>query len=361
MRKKIFKTLCQSALVACCTMAAPAVMAQRITSNSQVIDCGQVLFRKPVTVHFELLNEGAGALNIKNVESSCGCTDVVYPKGAISENKPFVITATYDAKQLGHFEKYIDVYTSGASLPYILTLKGVVVDEVRDFKGDYPFMIGKLRADMRDIFFDDVHKGDMPSQEIHVLNPTSDNFTPVMLHLPDYLRADMSPSSIPPGKRGVIIITLDSRRIADYGLTQTSLYLGQSANDRVAPEKEMHVEAILIPQTVDLSDQRLAYMPKMRISSDVLDLGEFEGKKKKKGTLVIENLGRTDLEITSLQMFTDGLTVELTDNVIQPGSSAKLKVTADKKAMKGVKRQPRILMITNDPRNPKVVVDVNIK
>ena len=99
----------------------------------------------------------------------------------------------------------------------------------------------------------------------------------------------------------------------------------------------------------------------MRISSTVLDLGEFGGKKKKKGTIVIENLGRTDLEITSLQMFTDGLTVELSDTVIQPGNSAKLRVTADKKAMKGVKRQPRILMITNDPRNPKVVVDVNIK
>ena len=339
---------------------APA-RAQRITCNSQVIDCGQVLFRKPVTVHFELLNEGAGALNIKNVESSCGCTDVVYPKGAISENKPFVITATYDAKQLGHFEKYIDVYTNGASLPYILTLKGVVVDEVRDFEGDYQFTIGNLRADVRDFMFDDVRKGDMPTQEIHVLNPTSDNVTPVILHLPDYLRADVSPSSIPPGKQGLITITLDSKRLSDYGLTQTSVYLGHSAADKVAPEKEMHIEAILIPATGDISEQRLAYMPKMRISSTVLDLGEFEGKKKKKGTIIIENLGRTDLEISSIQMFTDGLTVELTDPVIQPGSSAKLRVTADKKAMKGVKRQPRILMITNDPRASKVVIDVNVK
>ena len=60
-------------------------------------------------------------------------------------------------------------------------------------------------------------------------------------------------------------------------------------------------------------------------------------------------------------MFTDGLTVDLTESVIQPGSSAKLRVTADKKAMKGVKRQPRILMITNDPRASKVVIDVNVK
>ena len=342
-------------------MMAEEAQAQRVTCNAQVIDCGQVLFRKPVTVHFELLNEGEGVLNIKKVESSCGCTDVVYPRGAISENKPFVITATYDAKQLGHFEKYIDVYTSGASLPFILTLKGVVVDEVRSFEGEYQFMLGKLRADVKELMFDDVNKGDMPSQEIHLHNPTSENVSPVLLHLPEYLRADVSPSSIPPGKTGVLTLTFDSRKIADYGLTQTSVYLGQSPSDKVAPEKEIHVEAILIPSTGEVTEQRLAYMPKMRISSTVLDMGDFEGKKKKKGTIVIENLGRTDLEITSLQTFTDGIIVELTNSVIQPGTSARLRVTADKKAMKGVKRQPRILMITNDPRAAKVVIDVNIK
>ncbi len=342
-------------------MTPAAAIAQRITCKSQVVDCGQVLFRKPVVVHFELLNEGEGALNIKNVESSCGCTDVVYPRGAISENKPFVITATYDAKQLGHFEKYIDVYTAGASLPYILTLKGVVVDEVHDFDGGYQFMLGKLQADVKDFMFDDVRKGDMPTKEIHVHNPTSDYVSPVILHLPEYLKADVSPSRVAPGKSAVVTITLDSRKLNDYGLAQTSVYLGHSPADKVAPEKEIHIEAILIPATDEISEQTLAYMPKMRISSTVLDLGEFEKKKKKKGTVVIENLGRTDLEIQSMQMFTEGLEVELSNTVIQPGTSAKLRVTADKKAMKGVKRQPRILMITNDPRSPKVIIDVNVK
>ena len=39
-------------------LAANTVKAQMITSSNQVIDCGQVLFRKPVTVHFELTNQG---------------------------------------------------------------------------------------------------------------------------------------------------------------------------------------------------------------------------------------------------------------------------------------------------------------
>ena len=336
-------------------------MAQRITTQSQVIDCGQVLFRNPVTVHYELLNEGNALLHIQRVEASCGCTKVEYPKGGISVNKPFVVTATYDAKQMGHFEKYIDIYTKDATLPLTLTMRGVVVEEFHDFGGEYQYALGRFKADRKDIFFDDVTKGDNPSEEIHLLNSTGDFVTPVVMQLPEYLRVDISPSSIPPGKAGVLHFTLDSKKLQQLGLTQTTVYLGQSAGDRVTADKAIDVGAIILPSFGLVTDRQLLYSPKIKVSDDVLDLGEFQGKKKKKGTIVIENLGRTDLEIQCLQMFTPGLTLDLSATTIPPGESAKLKVTAEKKALKGIKDTPKVLMITNDPRTPKVVIDILIK
>ena len=341
--------------------AAHMAQAQRITSESQVIDCGQVVFRKPVTMHFELTNEGPASMIIKNVETSCGCTQVTYPKGAITVNKPFVISATYDAKQMGHFEKYIDVFTSGASLPYTLTMRGVVVDEIRDFGGDYQFTLGKIKADINEIMFDDVNKGEDPVAEIHVLNTTSDVVTPVFLRMPDYLKATISPSSIPPGKSASIHLTLNSRKLPDYGLTQTSVYLGQSPNDRVSADKEIAVTAILLPSFGMVTEEQLLYMPKLKVSDTVLDLGDFEGKKRKKGTIVLENLGRTDLEISKVQVFTEGIMVDLPDATLQPGESVKMRITAERKSLKGVRRQLRVLLITNDPRSPKVIIDVNVK
>lgn len=347
--------------VAVALMGTQQAGAQLITTPAQVIDCGQVLFRKPVTVHFELTNEGGGAMQIKKVETSCGCTNVVYPKGSISEKKPFVVTATYDAKQMGHFEKYIDLYTNGASLPFTLTMRGVVVEEVKDFGGSYQYVVGRFKADKNEIMFDDVTKGDNPVAEIHLHNATGDQLSPVVMHLPDYLKADISPSSIPPGKQAVMHITLNSSMVKDYGLLQTSVYLGQKAGDKVSPDNQIDITAILLPHFGVVSDQQLVYMPKMKISESVLDLGEFEGKKKKKGTITIENLGRTDLEIQKMQMFTDGLTLDLSSAVIHPGEEAKLRITADKKMLRGVKKQPRVLLITNDPRMPKVIIDVNVK
>lgn len=337
------------------------VLAQLITTPNQVIDCGQVLFRKPVTVHFELTNEGQGTVTIKNVETSCGCTEVNFPKGMISENKPFIVSATYDAKQMGHFEKYIDIFTQGASLPFTLTMKGVVVEEVKDYGGEYQFVLGKLKTDRKEIYFDNVQKGENPVAELHVLNATSEMANPMVMHLPSYLKASVSPSAIPPGKSGVVYLTLLSDKLDDYGLSQANVYLGFKAGDKISEDKQIHVTSILLPSFGMVTDQQLVYMPKLRISDTTLDLGEFAGKKKKKGSLVIENLGRTDLEITKIQTFTEGIEIELAETVIQPGSSAKLKVTADQKVLKGVKRMPQVLLITNDPRTPKVVIDINVK
>ena len=336
-------------------------LAQIITTPNQVIDCGQVLFRKPVTVHFELTNEGQGSITIKKVETSCGCTEVNYPKGIITENKPFIVSATYDAKQMGHFEKYVDIFTQGASLPFTLTIKGVVVEEVKDYGGEYQYVLGKLKTDSKEIYFDDVEKGENPVAEIHVLNTTSEMANPVVMHLPPYLKADVSPSAIPPGKSGVIYITLRTEKMDDYGLSQTIVYLGFKAGDKISEDKQIPVTSILLPSFGMVTEQQLVYMPKLRISDTTLDLGEFAGNKKKKGTLVIESLGRTDLEITKMQTFTEGLEIELTDAVIQPGASAKLKVTADQKVLKGMRSTPKILLITNDPRTPKVIIDINVK
>ena len=109
MKKKTARMIATMTMAMTLATSPGEVRAQLLSTPNQVIDCGQVLFRKPVTVHFEITNQGKGAVTIKEVETSCGCINVSYPKGMITENKPFVVTATYDAKQMGHFEKYFDI------------------------------------------------------------------------------------------------------------------------------------------------------------------------------------------------------------------------------------------------------------
>ena len=60
-------------------------------------------------------------------------------------------------------------------------------------------------------------------------------------------------------------------------------------------------------------------------------------------------------------MFTVGLSLSLEGKTIEPGASAKLKITAIASELKKARSQPRVLLITNDPENPKVVIAVRIK
>lgn len=342
-------------------LALPA-SAQKITTQHEVVDCGQVVFRKPVTAEFVLKNDGHKPLVINNVLKSCGCTEVDYPKTGIAAGESFVIKAVYDAKQMGSFTKQVCLYTNADEEPFILSMRGRVVGSVVDFAGSYDEMLGAIKSDAQEVEFDDVNRGDRPVQRIHIFNPTDEVMEPVVMHLPDYLHAFVSPSKVAPHHSAEISFVLDSKKLRDLGLNQTSVYLGERPGDKIAPEKEIVVSAVLLPGFDNMTPAKKALAPKMEMSTTDLNLGSFNGKKKLKGEILITNKGKSELDIRSMQMFTMGLQVNLKKSKILPGETVKMKVTAVAADLKKSRvRHPRILMITNDPDHAKVVVKINVQ
>lgn len=342
-------------------LALPA-SAQKITTQHEVVDCGQVVFNKPVTAEFVLKNDGHKPLVINNVLKSCGCTEVDYPKTGIAAGESFVIKAVYDAKQMGTFTKQVCLYTNADEEPFILSMRGKVVGSVVDFAGSYDETLGVIKSDAQEVEFDDVNRGDRPVQRIHIFNPTDELLEPVVMHLPPYLHAFVSPSKVAPRHSAEISFVLDSKKLRDLGLNQTSVYLGERPGDKIAPEKEIVVSAVLLPGFENMTPTKKALAPKIEMSATDLNLGSFKGKKKLKGEILITNKGKSELDIRSMQMFTMGLQVNLKKSKIQPGETVKMKVTAVAADLKKSRvRHPRILMITNDPDHAKVVVKINVQ
>mgnify|MGYP002461628852 CR=1 FL=1 len=342
-------------------LALPA-SAQKITTQHEVVDCGQVVFNKPVTAEFVLKNDGLKPLVINNVLKSCGCTEVDYPKTSIAAGESFVIKAVYDAKQMGTFTKQVCLYTNAGEDPFILSMRGKVVGSVVDFAGSYDEMLGAIKSDAQEVEFDDVNRGDRPVQRIHIFNPTEEMMEPVVMHLPNYLQATVSPSRVAPHRSAEITFVLDSKKLRDFGLNQTSVFLGERPGDKIAPEKEIVVSAVLLPSFDKLTAEQKEQAPKVELSTTDLNLGSFNGKKKLKGEILVSNQGKSVLDIRSMQMFTMGLQVQLKKSKIQPGETVKMKVTAVAADLKKSRaKHPRILMITNDPENAKVVIRINVK
>lgn len=333
--------------------------AQRLSVEKTTIDCGRVGYEQPVTATFELRNKGLRRLTIESVKTDCGCTAVDFPKEVGAGDK-FTIKMTYDARQLGHFYKMAAVKSNASKEPLYLTMKGVVLAEVLDYAGNYPLSMGELLLDKNDLEFDDVNKGDEHIQEIHVYNNGSEVMQPNIMHLPPYLTAEVQPQTISPGHGATITVTLHSDKLRDYGLTQTSVYLAKRLGDKVSPDIEVPVSAVLLPDLKEFASLNKDQAPQLQISTTEVDFSSLDGKSKKTADVTLFNVGHSPLVISSMQMFTSGLKVTLGKREIEPGQSTTLKITGFAEDLQKVRTRPRILMITNDPDHSKVVVNIKL-
>lgn len=101
-----------------------------ISWKSETIDVGEIPQGKPKAIVFEFKNTGKTDVLITNVQGSCGCTATDYTKEVVKAGKSGIITATYNAANVGAFTKTVTVTTNADNVAKVLTLKGVVKTEV---------------------------------------------------------------------------------------------------------------------------------------------------------------------------------------------------------------------------------------
>lgn len=339
-------------------LAVLPLSAQKIIVEKTTVDVGRTGYQQPVTAVYEFRNKGSRKLRIEKVLPDCNCTVVDYPKGEVGDK--FQIRMTYDARQLGHFDKQAAVVFSGSKKPLYIRMQGVVLADYVDLSSSYPVEMGDLRLDKNDLEYDDVNKGDWLTQEIHIYNNGTSACRPNLMHLPPYLSAQTVPEELKRGETGIITVTLNSSKLRDYGLTQTAVYLAANPGDKVRSDHEIGVSAVLLPALQGLTGAQRQQAAKLQLSSERVDIA-FEGKSKKTAVINIANVGRSELKISSLQMFTSGLKISLGKSRLRPGESTKLKITAIRSDLQKVRTRPRVLMITNDPDKPKVTIAINAK
>lgn len=318
-------------------------------------DVGTLGWHEPGEAVFTLTNRGTSYLRIRDIVADCGCTTVEWEKKAIQPGESTRIIVVYDAELLGKFHKSIAVYTNAEEKPTYLSITGSVLLEKESYEGDFPYHIGEYALSVDNIEFDDVNRGDRPEKTFYFKNNSDHSVRPQMMHLPPYLRARILPEVIAPNRIGRVVLTLNSNELKDMGLTTTSIYFGRYMGDRVSPSNELNVTATLLPDLTQLTTPTAA-APEAEIAKE-LNLGAFRKKTKLKGELMLRNTGSAPLEIQALQVYNPGISVSIPKSTILIGESVKIKVTLSRAALK-FKGSRRILLITNDPYHPKIVIHV---
>lgn len=228
--------------------------AQRLSVAKPTVDVGRTGYEMPVTATFELRNKGLRKLVIHDVKADCYCTKVDFPKGEIGVGDKFTIRMTYDARQLGHFNKQAAILSNGSKNPVYITMTGVVLTDLKNWSGSYPYDYNGLLGTINNLEFDNVNKGEQRTFEMLVMNNGTQAMRPNVLHLPAYLTAKAYPETLAPGHSGKVLFTLHSEKIHNYGLTQTSVYLAQELGEKVNSSTEIPVSAVLLPSVVQTAN-----------------------------------------------------------------------------------------------------------
>lgn len=323
-------------------------------------DFGTVLWKNPVTATFKVTNRGDKPLVISNVTTSCGCTVAEWTKEPIAPGKSGLVSSTFDAKAIGRFQKSVGIYCNAATKPVYLSIRGEVTADPKNYTFTHPFQIGAIRLDKQELEFEDANMGDMPFIELKVANTSDKVYTPVLMHLPPYLTAVATPEKLSRNATGKIKVTLNTEKLPKLGLTTASVYLSRFPGDKVGEENEIPVSAVLLPDFSHVSQQEKLNPPAIWLSAQEVELGALGADEKKSYTIVVKNTGKSDLDIRDLQVFNSALGVQLKKRILKPGASTKLKITAFGQNLKRVRKAPRVLMITNDPKHPKMVITVKV-
>jgi len=95
-----------------------------IETDQTEFDLGTLKQGEPVTITVLLHNTGESPFVIYDTRASCGCTSVSYPKEPTLPGSSTEMEITYNAEDLGYFNRTISISGNMNNSPLIIRLKG---------------------------------------------------------------------------------------------------------------------------------------------------------------------------------------------------------------------------------------------
>lgn len=336
-----------------------AIVAQpRFSSNTEMYEFGQIEWKQPATAHFTITNTGDQPLVLTEVMPDCACSVAHWTTSPIAPQQSGTISVTFDAEALGHFHKSVAVMSNAQPLVY-LYFSGQVVRKLTDFTRTHPYIYGDIRMDRDEIIFPDMTWGEESKLHISVANLSPRPYEPVLMHLPSYLSMETTPKVLQQGEKGTITLTIHSKEANDIGLLNPTIYLSRFTGDKVSTDNAIPLQAIILPDFSGMSETELNNSAKIKLSTEEVDVSrQLSLKNKIRRDIVITNVGQSPLIISKLQLLDMGVRVSLKNTTIQPGRHTRLRINISKKQLPKEESPIRILLITNDPTQPKTEIKI---
>lgn len=314
------------------------------------------------TFVFKFKNIGDAPLIIKRATSSCGCTTPNYTKKPVKPGEEGEITVTYHAKgRPGPFEKSIYIYSNDAEYERAkLSITGNVVSSRGNVDTYSEELGGGIRVKMTTLNFFDVYPG--RKYRTRTLMVYNEGDVPVKLETrgaPKYLRMEADPLVIEPKKEGSLKVTYLADKVKDWGPREDFFYLLVKGKETQMKNNRITVQADIWEDFSGWSKKDLDNQPEIDVSDTKV---QFRAKNEDQTCVVtVRNSGKTKLSLRKVMSgMPECLTVKADDMSIKPGQTASVIVKYDHKKNTSRKKKSFFYIMSNDPTNSRVIINVEI-
>lgn len=352
------KSLLASLLLLCFIPHAHSQQAKQLRFIEEIHDFGTILEEGgPVTHDFIFTNNGSRPVKILTVKASCGCTTPAWSEDPVPVGKTGFIQARFDPRgRPGFFDKSLTVTTDLDPGPLVLRIRGEVSGEGMAPEDAFPVVNGGLRFkgsafNMGKVFL----KDEYVLREFPVFNASDQTitFSPRFV-APSYIKVDVEPKLLAPGKKGVVRISYNGKMKGRYGFQSDNVEM--HTDDKVNPVKSMTVYATLEDYFPQLTAGELSKAPQLRIASRDLDFGTVHGPVSRE--VEITNTGKEELHVRALQPNCTCVRAETSEKSIKPGDSGLIRIAFDPQGRSGT-QQKAVTVYSNDPRNPVQLITLS--
>ncbi len=303
---------------------------------------------------FEFSNTGNKALIIQNVRASCGCTRPEWTKEPVKAGEKGYINVAYNPKgRPGKFRKQITVFCNSPESPVKLYITGEVKQNKSKLETLYPKAMGSLRMKTQHVSFGKIYNNQQYERKLEIVNAGKEPITVSSVDVPDYISLKIEPQILAPNQKGMITITYDATKVADWGYNIKYIYLSIDGNK--SRSYHLDISALIEEDFSKLTKEELENAPVIEFENKSFNFGTITEGDVIEHEFVFKNTGKRDLIIRKTKASCGCTAVNTSENTIAPGKTGTIKARFNSKHRKG-RQSKTITVISNDPKNHKVTL-----
>ncbi|MDE6396277.1 MAG: DUF1573 domain-containing protein [Muribaculaceae bacterium] len=309
------------------------------------------------TASFRFINTGDAPLVVTGARANCGCTTPKFPREAIAPGDTASIEVTYDPEgRPGRFVKKVYVDTNTEPARSTLTIRGTVIGAPASLTGRYPVEAGSLRLAHPAALLGVIEKGHVKSVFEGAYNASTDTLAPIVTDVPRWLEVKTVPARVAPGEQVSFDFFVHADRIDAWDIvTDTVTVIPDPASEF---RYRMPVVVTVNEDFSSLTDRQIAEAP---VAKETYTGGSMLDLTGGQATITLTNSGKSPLIVRRIYSADKSIEIDAKANgkTVRPGK--KLEIAVRLRA--GGDRVPHravILLVTNDPLNPKISIPVII-